>query len=443
MGGMTGTMCVPKQAALPGADGSYLHIVPPASDVAGNDSFAEAMMYHHINTIHDHYTTSFGLAHLDAKVLLAVTNLQGNVYNQWSGFPNAGYANASGYMSFLGLPGDRETIIFGFVSNILMGPLVNFSYDAAVIYHEYTHYTIGTALMARAAPDKYGLSPTPLALNEAFADYFPASFLDEPRLGEYSLGTQMRDLTEDRRCPATIRGESHNDGRVASGSLWAARKLLGADVLDKAAWKAVLTFASNTSFTEGASAILDEIQQVAPDKHAAVKQIFTERGFLDCVRLMDHKDFTASMFDPLSSMGYSGSFNIGVTYANGVPGYVQYKIPINATTQEVTITYRAEKQSYTGTGAKGDVWVALKPGSEPILYDYSSGKGVSDAHVVLDGVEEGEDDKLVLSGDCIVPGELVFLFVNKEASSGSLTKVLVTQSDTKTNTTDNFIGCTP
>lgn len=446
-GGTSGIMCTPKQTALPGEDGSYLHIKAPASDVVGNDSFAEVMMYHHINAIHDHYTSSFGLTHLDKEAILAVTNLQyGSTTGQWTGFPNAGYTPGGGtYGSFLGLPADRDTIIFGYVNSILLGSPVNFSYDAAVIYHEYTHFTVGTTLLARAVPDKYGLSPTPLALNEGLADYFPSSFLDDSKLGAYSLGIQQRDLEADRRCPAHLRGESHNDGRIASGALWAARKLLGADVLDKAAWKAILSFAADTNFDEASAAILDEIKKVAPDKHAAVEQVFTERGFSGCVRLMAHKDFTANMFDPYASMAYPGGWGVSTTYADGVPAYVQYKIPINPTTQEVTIVYRPEKQSYYGAAGKGIVWVALKPGSEPILYDYSSGKGVSDAHAVLEPTDEGTtDSKLVISGDCIKPGEdLVFLFINKENARGSFTMVKVTQSDTKTNTTDNFTGCTP
>ena len=38
---------VPVVAHLPGADGTYLEIKPPADERDGNVSFAEIMMYHH------------------------------------------------------------------------------------------------------------------------------------------------------------------------------------------------------------------------------------------------------------------------------------------------------------------------------------------------------------------------------------------------------------
>lgn len=445
--GVQGTLCNLRQQAEPGQDGTYLHIKPPADELAGNDSFAEVMMYHHIDTIREHYSSAFGLSHLDKQSIYAVVNLQGNIMGQWMGFPNAGFAPKESpyYLSMLGVSA-RDAIVFGYNKGLMVDPgmaKANFSYDAAVIYHEYTHYTIGIqVLMALAAPDQHGLSPTPLALNEGLSDYFPSSFLEDPVMGVYSLGNQQRDLTEDLRCPTDLHGESHIDGRIASGALWAARAIVGPEVLDRAVWNAVLTFNADTTFEEAAVAILDEVKQAAPTKHDAVKALFEERGFLGCLRLAEHKDFTANPLDPTTSVGYPGSQGILATYADGLPAYIQYRVAVQDTTQELTIEYRPEVQ--TGLAVtKGDVWVALKPGGAPILYDYSSGAGKHDAHVVLKGDDAGNMYKLVLSGDCIAKGDLVFQFINKAVSSGELTQVKVTQSATKTNAADNFIGCTP
>jgi hypothetical protein len=449
MGPMSGKLCNVRQQALPGKDGTYLQIKPPQNEVAGNDAFAEVMMYHHIDAIHRHYSESFGLKHLDAKGLYAIVNIQGflDTTKQWMGLPNAAFVakGSGGFLSAFGLNLDKDAIIFGFNNGGMMGaglPKVNFTYDAAVIYHEYTHYTIGEALHATAAPDKYGLSPTPMALNEGLADYFPSSFLENPRLGNYALGSQSRDLTEPLRCPEDIRGESHHDGRIAAGALWSARKLLGADVLDQAVWNAVLTFNIDTSYDEAAAAILDEVKQVAPDKLAAVEKIFEDRGFSGCKRVVEHKDFVASPLDPLSGVRYSGSYGISTSYPDGVPTYMQYTLAITDGTKEVTILYRPAQQSfYGGSGGRGNVWVALKAGDTPITYDYTGGAGKSDADTVLKGADEGQNDlKLVLSGDCL-KGKLTFQFVNRDASSGVLNMVKVTQSATKTNTVDNFSGC--
>jgi len=443
--GMTGTLCHVKQQALPGADGSYLQIKPPDNYVAGNDSFAEVMMYHHIDTIRRHYSEDFGLKHLDQQAIYALVNLQGyiNGMNAWMGMPNAAFSPGGAFLQAVGINVKGDAIVFGFNNSALTGlPLVNFTYDASVSYHEYTHYTIGGQTLAlTAAPDKYGLSPTPLALNEGLADYFPSSFLDNPRLGDYALGNQARDLTEDHRCPADLRGESHNDGTIPSGALWAARQVLGSTVLDQAVWNAVLTFTAGTTFDEAAVAILAEIKKVAPDKHDAIKTIFETRGFAGCVRLVQHKDFTANPFDPLSGAGYPGTYSVQTSYPDGLPAYLQYKVAIQSTTQEVTITYHGEKSSTYGSGGTGDVWVALKPGSDAIVYDYSSGAGKHDAKAVLKGATDGTNDKLVLSGDCVQQGDLVFQFLNRDNAEGQLTVIKVSQSDTKTNTVDNFTGC--
>jgi hypothetical protein len=449
MGTMAGRLCNVRQQALPGSDGTYLAIKPPQNEVVGNDAFSEVMMYHHINTIRSHYSTSFGLTHLDAQSLYSIVNIQGYLDSakQWMGLPNAAFVakGSGGFLSAFGLDLDKDAIIFGFNNGGMMGaglPKVNFTYDAAVIYHEYTHYTIGEALHVLATPDRYGLSPTPMALNEALADYFPSSFLENPRLGEYALGSQSRDLTETLRCPDDIRGESHHDGRIASGALWAARQVVGAGVLDQAVWDAVLTFTADTTYEQAAPAILDEVKQVAPDKLAAVEQIFKDRGFGGCVRVMEHKDFAANPLDTTSGISYSGSLGVQASYPDGVPTYVQYSVPVAADTQEVSILYRPLKQSYFGSGGRGNVWVAIKAGAEPITYDYTGGAAKSDADKVLKGQEQGQNDlELVLSGDCLAKGKLIFQFLNRDAESGVLNIVKVTQRTKKTNTEDNFSGC--
>ena len=450
IGPISGIICTLKRTALPGKDGSYLQIKPPAKDIVGNDAFAEIMMYHHVNSFHDHLVSSFGLKHLN-KSLQSVVNLQGKVFGSWMGLPNAMFMPKESQQLLkqwgIDMFKDEDVIAFGF-NNIMptMGQ-VNFAYDASVIYHEYVHYSIGKALWM-PAKDKYGLDPTPKGLNEALADYFPSSYLNNPMLGAYALGSSARDLTRDLRCPGHIVGEEHRDGEVASGALWAARKLLTAKVADKAYWNAIITFQPTTNFDTAAKAFLDELKKanVPAATLDTVKKLWETRGFLGCVRLVTHKDYSGSA---TLGPGYGGSSTSPSDFASGVPGYMQYKLEIKDTTKEITIEYVPMSGGMLGGGgALGDASVALKSGDKPILWDYTTGKAKNDALMTLKGAQVKDTNgnptgyKLVLSGDCVKKGYVVYQFINHGTAGGGMTKVKIPQSATKTNTTDNFTGCT-
>ena len=447
-GGMklSGILCTPRKTAKPGQDGSYLHITPPAQDTAANDAFTEVMMYHHVTTYHGHLTKDLGLTHIKDKPLKCIVNLQGKINllgDRWTGMPNAAFMpkESGDLLKQLGIDllGGEDAIVFGFNNIPGYGTPANFSWDASVIYHEYTHYSIGGALWM-PAKDKYGVDPTPKGLNEALADYFPASFLEISTLGKYALGSSARDLKRDLRCPGHIVGEEHRDGEIASGALWAARQILTAQVADKAYWNAIISFSARTNFDEAAQAFLAEIKKVAPTKHAAVQKIFADRGFWGCVRLQDHKDITKpTSYGP----GYTNKAYAPTEFVNGVPGFMQYKVALKDTTKEVTIEYHPGSAGTMGIGARRDnVALALQKGSAPITWSYTTGKAVSSAKTVLQGVPLGTTGyKLVLSGDCITKDGLVYQYINNGVNAAAVHKVIVTQSDTKTNTTDNFTGC--
>jgi len=443
LGGMpvSGSVCHLVQKATADKNGTYLDITPPASDDDGNDSFAEVMMYHHVTTIHDHYAEGFGLKHLESTRMRSLVNVQVLFLGQWVGILNAAYfpkETGSLFAQFgVDLNKGEDAIIF---SQDTMDSTVDTAYDASVIYHEYTHAAIGSSALWKPATDKHGMDPSPKGLNEALADYLAASFIGSPTIGSYSLAAlgADRDLTRVFKCPDHLVGEEHTDGEIASGALWSLRQVLGPKVADQAIWNAVLTFGEDTTFEEASLAIIDEVKKAAPGKEPEIQKILQERGMLGCVRLKDHVDTT----------GGSGLYfpdALPAVFPDGTPSYVQLRLALKPTTKELTIEYAPSGGTLMGIpigGAKSDVWVALSKGSDPITYDYATGTAVSTAKAILKGQDEGNGYRLVLSGDCISQGDLVFQFLNKSASGGKLTKIVVTQSATVTNTEDNFTGCT-
>ena len=62
---ITVNLCLEAQVVRPDSDGHYLSIVPPEDDSDPNDSFAEVMMYHHVNVAHDFFKGTFGFEALD------------------------------------------------------------------------------------------------------------------------------------------------------------------------------------------------------------------------------------------------------------------------------------------------------------------------------------------------------------------------------------------
>ncbi|MFZ5786265.1 MAG: hypothetical protein ACOY3Y_07460 [Acidobacteriota bacterium] len=456
-GGMkvSGSLCVMKQQAKPGADESYLHIKPAATDTDGKSSFPEVMMYHHLATIGSYYKESFGLSHV-AKPLRAIVNLQGYgdlsplglPLKTWIGVPNAAYMPKEAADELKKLIGvdilnGEEAIVFGYNNLMPTMPATNYSLDALVIYHEYTHFTIGAGRLLQSAADALGVDPSPKGLNEALADYLSCSFVDTPKMGEYALGSQSRDLTRTFKCPDHLIGEEHQDGEIMSGALWKARAAVGAKDLDLAIWKAVLTFNLSTTFEQGANAILAELKKIAPGKETVVETIFKDQGVIGCNRLVEHKDYDNGANNPLSPTVDGKATAQAVFAKSGVPGPLQYSVAIKDTTKEIAIQYVPSSGGMFGVGgARGNVWIALKKGGAPIQWDYATGDAVSDAQKTLKGADDGATAyKLTLSGSCISKGTLVFQLVNDDLSPNLISSLKVTQSDTVSNPTPNFDGC--
>ena len=198
------SLCHEKQVVRPDADGNYLSIVPPQDDTDPNDSFAELMMYYHVNRAHDYFKEAFGFSALDFP-LPALVNVQFRTDpvipflnpgpDGWIPFANAAFFPKESWQAFaaqFGLPPrDQDSIIF------FQGEQ-DFAYDSRVIYHEYTHAVVGTSrLQAPIVSDEYGLDNSPRSMNEGLADFFAASLADDPVIGKYVgvMGLGLRDLS--------------------------------------------------------------------------------------------------------------------------------------------------------------------------------------------------------------------------------------------------------
>jgi hypothetical protein len=259
-----------------------------------------------------------------------------------------------------------------------------------------------------------------------------------------------RDVENSYRCPADVVGQQHHDGRIAGGALWSCAKKSVRRSSIKPCSAAAIAFSNDTNFETAANAIIDEVKALAPEKEGIARNVFIERGLMGCDRVLDYAPINAQP-GQLSVQIPSGQqlaptvrpLFVGDKIA--IPSFVQHRVKLAETTKEVTIEWAASASagSFGGIGGAGEVTlgIALKKGSAAITYDYSSGQAVSDAHLILDGQKEGGITRVVLSGACVAKGDLVFQLINRGETGGALTKLTVTQSDTVTNSKDNFTAC--
>ena len=183
--------------ATPDQNGDYFFDPDPPSS---QDPLAEVQMYHHLDLVAHYFDETFGFAHGEA--IEGIVNFE---------LDNAFYGDADG-------DGAPE-VAFG------QGELVDFAYDADVIYHEYVHSVFdGLTDLGFFGADEYGVHFAAGGLNEGTADLFALAITLDPKLGEYAgLGFDLdaiRDLEADRQCPHDLHGEVHKDGEIWGAAGW-------------------------------------------------------------------------------------------------------------------------------------------------------------------------------------------------------------------------------
>jgi MYXO-CTERM domain-containing protein len=193
------TNCTAKERfALPDQDGNYLFDPDPT---AVEDPLAEVQMYYHLDLISDWFDSRYGFAHPEPI----------------EGLVNFDYNNA-----FFGNADDDPASEVAFGQSALM----DFAYDADVIYHEFGHSVFGSVAGQTGflGADEYGLEWATGGINEGTADLFALILTGDPLMGEYAgsgFGSDaIRDLEEDRHCPTDLYGEVHDDGEVFGSFAW-------------------------------------------------------------------------------------------------------------------------------------------------------------------------------------------------------------------------------
>jgi hypothetical protein len=133
--------------------------------------------------------------------------------------------------------------------------------DPSIVTHESIHAIVEA--VAGLPYDGEGGS-----LNEALADYFAATQLENPHMGEASYRKEpyKRSLQNDFKKDEKNGGLYH-DSLLVSGLLWNIRSELGAEVADRLAWKTLLRLTPDSNF----SVFQDEFLKVVADESLEVQ----------------------------------------------------------------------------------------------------------------------------------------------------------------------------
>ena len=225
---------------------SFRHVYEPDSE-----HFDESNIYFHLNRVQDLFEK---LGHAKpTEPVRAIVNLFGSPDNA--------------YFSPL-----QKVLAFGGGEK-----LNDLSREAAVVYHEYSHYVLHSII-------KLNYSKEAGAINEGQADYFACSFTDDPHIGEWVVAPKkeayLRNLDNQLMYPDDLTGKVHHDGKIWGGTLWDLRKALGAQVADQIIYRSHHFLKTRkANFMDGFNAIiLADEDLFAGKNHDLIGRVFSLRG---------------------------------------------------------------------------------------------------------------------------------------------------------------------
>jgi MYXO-CTERM domain-containing protein len=391
------------QTALADENGDFL-AYDFVGDAEPEDAFAEVQIYHHTMVAFARARQLGGFDGLDQPLRLVAnrrisgdSNCDGPVYvgdEELQPFDNAFFSPAD-------LSSDgRPALIFG------QGSVNDFSYDGDVVYHEFGH-----AVMFQIAPevvfetsDQYGVDTTPGGLHEGYADLMTMFVTGDPELAEYAsvnFGVPiLRNLDNDRTCPAGLVGEGHLDSEVMTGAIWAAREALPeADrtVFDEAVFAAQHAFGASDNFISAAQLTLMEVEvALGPDAAEVVAGVLTARGFDDCATRV------ADAAVPHRLLYLLGGFAPEDTPR---PSVVQWRLVLVEAAAAIQVDIGEILDLFETGKLHVDLEVLVKPGSEPIFWTEGSDEEERTGDYTLSApFVFTEDEEGVTSGRAIVEG---------------------------------------
>lgn len=201
-------------------------------------------------------------------------------------FRNLGYTHQPGLMiAYVHMP-DPDTGNPHY-DNAFYSPLKNAIYfghgevfndlawEAAVMYHEYTHAIVEAAQPVMGTHEAG-------ALHEGFADYFACSMTSDPQIGEYLVGQSgkpnLRNLRNEKTYQDFTGFDVHIDGEIWGITCWKIREALGSRIADRLIYESLWFLPTNATFLDASEGIMQaDIDLFAGEHVQELREIFTEQ----------------------------------------------------------------------------------------------------------------------------------------------------------------------
>jgi len=154
--------------------------------------------------------------------------------------------------------------------------------DADVVIHEVGH-AINHNLASTSIMNSSGEAS---ALDEAIADYWALTILNDGQLSEWFLGalgaSYVRDATQNQFYPQSMVYQIHEDSRVIAQTLWGLRSSLGRATTDALVKRSVQLLPASTRFKDFYQAFYDAsgpaFLNLSAGQRATIVSAFTAKG---------------------------------------------------------------------------------------------------------------------------------------------------------------------
>jgi hypothetical protein len=171
---------------------------------------------------------------------------------------------------------------FYYNGNIFLGDGDNVIYkkipqDPSIVIHEVGHSIV--QVLAGLPNDKEGGS-----LNEGFADFLAALYLDSPRMAEYSYlkAPFRRTLDNSLNYKTDAKGSLYHDSTIVSGTLWEVRQFLGKELTGQLALQCLGRLGAGSLLKDFPAALQGAVEDISLDDKSAgqIKAILIRRGWI-------------------------------------------------------------------------------------------------------------------------------------------------------------------
>ncbi len=221
--------------------------------------------------------------------------------------------------------------------------------DSSILFHEYGHAMVHSIVNSLNSSNQFR------AVNEAFADYFAASFFNNPAVGEFfpvlspspnflTREPFLRTVDNQTRYPESVQGSAHQDSLMFSGALWDIRRTQGQQRGDLIAINGLARMSAQMGFYSAAQSLVAAANALYGNSvRDQVAQIVANRGLTGATSLYAEDSFPLENGVTRVSRIAAKPANLGALLA---PDDFRIEVPRGVSQMRVQVEATANVRTY-------------------------------------------------------------------------------------------------